>query len=60
VFTFGAAGDVPLIGEWDLDGRDEIGVYRAGRWLLRNTLTAGPPSLAFTYGGSRSHPVVWN
>jgi hypothetical protein len=34
-FNFGAAGDVPVAGDWNRDGRDEPGVVRAGRdWFL--------------------------
>jgi hypothetical protein len=61
-FSFGQAGDLPVAGDWDGDGRDTIGVYRGGRWLLRNSLSAGPADLAFTYGDATKRPVVgdWN
>ncbi len=29
-FSFGQAGDVPIAGDWDGDGVDEVGVYRNG------------------------------
>ncbi|MHB1164340.1 MAG: hypothetical protein ACYC3K_03770 [Candidatus Nanopelagicales bacterium] len=38
-FAFGAAGDVPVVGDWDGDGRDDPGVVRAGReWILSQGL----------------------
>jgi hypothetical protein len=45
-FQFGASGDTPIAGDWDLDGKDGIGVYRAstGTFLLKNKLEAGGPN----------------
>jgi hypothetical protein len=58
-FSCGTTGDLPVVGEWDLDGRDEIGVYRTGQWLLRNRLTSASTSRSFTFGTATSRPVVW-
>ena len=30
----GAAGDTPVVGDFDGDGVDELGVYRDGEWLV--------------------------
>lgn len=45
--TFGAAGDVPLAGDWDGDGLDTPGVYRPedGRLLIRN----GSDAISYVY-----------
>jgi len=32
-FTFGQYGDQPLVGDWDGDGLDEIGVFRPKPWI---------------------------
>ena len=32
--VFGESTDKPVIGDWDGDGIDEVGVYRSGTWLL--------------------------
>ena len=32
--AWGRSSDVPLAGDWDDDGRDSIGVWRAGTWYL--------------------------
>ena len=46
---FGGAGDVPVIGVWNADGQDEIGVYRPieGRFYLDldGSRTWGPEDL---------------
>ena len=39
VFTsWGAAGDVPVPGDYDGDGKDDLAIYRNGTWwVLRST-----------------------
>ncbi len=32
--TFGAAGDIPVVGDWNGDGRTKIGIFRNGNWYL--------------------------
>jgi hypothetical protein len=41
-FTFGRPGDQPLIGDWNGDGVDTIGIYRSERFYLRNANAPGP------------------
>jgi hypothetical protein len=67
-FSFGAPGDVPVVGDWTGSGRIGIGVYRppntaynptsSGQWLLRNSSTPGAPDISFSYGGPGDVPVV--
>lgn len=40
-FPFGNPGDVPVVGDWDGDGIDTIGVYRRPSWYLRNSNSTG-------------------
>jgi lysophospholipase L1-like esterase len=42
-FLFGNPGDKPVVGDWDGDGVDEVGLHReaTGLFYWRNTLTAG-------------------
>ena len=52
VFSFGAAGSQPLIGDWDGDGIDTVGVYDpdSATVSLRNANTAGEADVTFTVG----------
>lgn len=50
--TFGAAGDIPLTGDWDGDGKDSIGFFHPGdlSWHLDNNLD-GRADIVFTFLG---------
>jgi hypothetical protein len=68
IFPFGIAGDVPIIGDWNGDGVDEIGVYRPGaaRFYLDlngNNLWDGTPTDgSIGFGTLGDTPVIgdWN
>ena len=51
-FVFGNPGDQPVVGDWDGDGVDEIGLHRAstGFFYYRNTLTTGIADAEFYFG----------
>jgi hypothetical protein len=51
-FVFGNPGDKPVVGDWDNDGVDEIGLHRetTGYFYYRNTLTSGNADNTFFYG----------
>jgi dipeptidyl aminopeptidase/acylaminoacyl peptidase len=36
---FGLAGDLPVVGDWDGDGKTDVGTFRNGQFLLRRLLT---------------------
>jgi len=55
VFTYGAAGDIPVI--WHHDGKDTVGVFRSGTFYLKNTNSAGNADNVFTYGATSDIPV---
>ena len=59
---FGNPGDVPVIGDWDGDGLDGLGVFRNGAWYLRNSLSTGGANMSFSFGDPGDVPVVgdWN
>lgn|GEM_PF-6619163 len=69
-FAFGVsspeAGDIAVAGDWDGDGDDTVGVWRAseGRWYLLNSNSAGSPDRVFDFGVSnptfRDQPVPGN
>ncbi|HEX8628981.1 MAG TPA: hypothetical protein VF755_12505 [Catenuloplanes sp.] len=49
--------DVPVVGDWDGNGTDTIGVVQPldanNNWALRNSNTAGAANVAFAFGDSR-------
>ena len=55
-FSYGSSAspndDVPVVGDWDGDGDDTVGMYRRSqnRWMLRNTNAAGSADINFVYG----------
>jgi hypothetical protein len=51
-FLFGNVGDKPVVGDWDGDGIDEIGLHResTGFFYYRNTLTTGIANGQFFFG----------
>ena len=51
-------GDIPVVGDWDGNGTETIGVFRSGTWYLRNANGGGAPDLAFTWGSPGDVPVV--
>lgn len=58
--TYGAPGDVPLVGDWDGDGTWTIGVYRPTEHLffLRNSNTPGTADIQIDYGATGDIPLV--
>ncbi|MCI0459687.1 MAG: hypothetical protein L0Z62_22275 [Gemmataceae bacterium] len=66
-FAYGAAGWVPVVGDWDGDGTTTIGAFDpfgqygqpVATWYLRNSNGPGAPDLApFQYGAAGWIPVV--
>ena len=51
-FLFGNEGDKPVVGDWDGDGIDEIGLHResSGFFYFRATLTTGIADGQFYFG----------
>jgi hypothetical protein len=60
VFPFGLSTDRPVVGDWDGDGNDTVGVFRNGVWHLNNQNDNSLPELIFTYGLSTDTPLVGN
>jgi hypothetical protein len=57
-FFYGTAGDIPVAGDWDGDGRDSIGIYRNGTFFLRNSNNTGFADLQFVFGQPGDVPVA--
>jgi hypothetical protein len=56
VYVFGPASEtgdvVPLVGDWDGDGTDSVGIYvrSTGTFFLKNANAPGDADAAFTFG----------
>lgn len=64
-FQLGTVGDVPVVGDWNGDGHDTIGIYRPSTnlWHLRNSNTSGSADVpTFSFGNSDDIQLVgdWN
>jgi len=64
IFQRGQPDSVPVVGDWNGDGKDSTGVYYPWdqSWHLRNELNPGPSEYAFQRGQPNAIPVVgdWN
>ncbi len=59
-FIFGNAGDQPVVGDWDGDGIDEIGLHResSGFFYWRNTLTQGVADGTIFFGDPQDRLIA--
>jgi hypothetical protein len=64
VFNFGQAGDLPLAGDFDGNGKDGVGVFRpsTGQFFLDNNNLANTADLVFNFGANGDLPIAgdWN
>ncbi|OYT71678.1 MAG: hypothetical protein CFK52_07400 [Chloracidobacterium sp. CP2_5A] len=60
VFAYGLPGDIPIVGDWDGDGVDTLGVFRpaTAQFFLKNANTAGFADTAFNYGAPGDIPLA--
>jgi hypothetical protein len=61
-FGFGMVGDKPVVGDFNRDGRTDVGVVRGNVWLLRSFPSAGATWRRFAFGAATDVPVTgdWN
>jgi hypothetical protein len=63
-FTFGQQGDAPLAGDWNHDGKDTVGLFRASTssFILSNTLLGTIDVTPFVFGAlnSQGFAADWN
>jgi uncharacterized repeat protein (TIGR02543 family) len=64
VYTFGMAGDLPLAGDWNGDGKAGIGVKRGTQWYLdyNDSGTWNSGDRVYIFGAAGDQPVIgdWN
>src|SRR5204862_5016 len=56
-FDFGAAGDIPIVGDWNGDKIWTVGAVSL-TWDLRNSNSAGKADLHFKYGRGNKDKVI--
>lgn len=62
-FAYGDPQDIAVVGDWDGDGVDTVGIYRNGEFYLKNSSQAGDGEIVFSFGGDATDmPVAgdWN
>jgi hypothetical protein len=59
VMKFGRRGDLPVVGDWNGDGRTDIGTVRRGTWRLAIRRTEHPRTWRrFAFGPRNGQPVA--
>jgi len=60
IWSLGAPGDLPIVGDWDGNGTTTIGLYRpsTNTFYLWNTNAYGPPDVVVTVGAPGDLPVA--
>src|SRR5262245_34534978 len=60
-FRFGSPGTVPVVGDWNGDGKDDIGTFNplTATWSLKYGASAGNPDAGvFAFGSPGTVPLV--
>jgi surface antigen len=60
IFARGSDGSIPVVGDWNGDGKDSTGFYEPGPrgWHLRDELNPGSSEYIFARGEPNSIPLV--
>ena len=55
---YGIGGDHPVVGDWDGNGTDTVGVYRGNTFYLRNSNMIGYADFFFNFGVPGDQPIA--
>jgi hypothetical protein len=59
VFPFGLKGDKPVTGDWNGDGKTEVGIFRSGTiYLASSNSPSGGALTVFSFGTTGDAPVA--
>jgi beta-glucanase (GH16 family) len=61
-YSYGTSSDVVLVGDWDGDGVDTLGLRRGKTYYLRNSHSGGNADVTYAYGAAGDAVLVgdWN
>jgi hypothetical protein len=62
MFAYGNPDDIVIVGDWDGDKTDALGVRRGNQYFLKNTTATGYADIVFSYGEATDEVFVgdWN
>ena len=55
---YGVPTDIPVVGDWNGDGIDDLAIYRSGQWLFDNNNDGGLAESSFWFGLPGDIPVA--
>jgi stage II sporulation protein D len=58
VVALGQPGDLPVVGDWNRDGKDGVGVFHSGHWSIVDALDGTGTVTQFDYGQAGDLPVA--
>jgi hypothetical protein len=60
VFGFGMSGDLPLAGDWNGNGTDDVAIFRPSDHTMHLTTDHGLTALTFSFAARADFPLGGN